>query len=132
MAFEPDPVNFKKLEENCRRIGQDVSIWNAATGRRRERLRLVAEGSMSSALGDGDVEVDSVALDEVLVDPPPTYIKMDIEGAEIDAPARRQPHHSRAYPGAGDLLLSPAGPSLEDSLTDSFLECGVPVFPAPA
>jgi FkbM family methyltransferase len=94
LAFEPDPANALKLQENCGRIprtgNQEVVVWPAATGARAERLRLVAEGTKSSALGDGTpgdhhVEVDCVALDDVLGDPAPTYIKMDIEGAELDA-----------------------------------------------
>ena len=88
VAFEPDPENFLRLQENSRHIlGADrhaISVCHAATGARSERVRMTAEGNMSSSVGEGDVEVDSVALDEVLGDPPPTYLKMDIEGAEAD------------------------------------------------
>lgn len=88
VAFEPDPGNFLRLQENSRHMPgadrQAISVCHAATGARCERVRLMALGNMSSYVGEGDVEVDSVALDEVLGDPPPTYVKMDIEGAEVD------------------------------------------------
>jgi FkbM family methyltransferase len=88
VAFEPDPANFLRLQENSRHMpgadGQAISVRQAATGARCERVRLKAEGNESSSVGEGDVEVDSVALDEALGDPPPTYLKMDVEGAELD------------------------------------------------
>jgi hypothetical protein len=44
----------------------------------------MAAGNKSSAIGAGEVEVDCVPLDAVLGAPAPTYLKMDIEGAEVD------------------------------------------------
>lgn len=88
VAFEPDPANFLLLKENTSHMPgadrQAISVFQAATGARRERVRMTALSNMSSSVGEGDVEVDSVALDEVLGEPPPTYLKMDVEGAEMD------------------------------------------------
>ena len=88
VAFEPDPENFLRLQENFRPMSgagrRAIAVCHAATGARSERIRMTAQGNMSSSVGEGEVEVDSVALDEVLGDPPPTYLKMDIEGAEVD------------------------------------------------
>lgn len=88
IAFEPDPANFAHLEKNIKQMGgaerQAISVFHAATGSRHARVRLLAGVGKSSSVGEGDVEVDCVALDDVLSDPAPTYIKMDIEGAELD------------------------------------------------
>ena len=84
VAIEPDPENFARLRENAGKIRGDIQLIHAATGAHSGRVTLIAEGSKSSAIGSGDVEVDCVTLDDVLESTAPTYIKMDIEGAEID------------------------------------------------
>jgi FkbM family methyltransferase len=83
VAFEPDSHNFARLREA---VGNHaaISLYHAATGACRSKVRLVAEGGPGSAIGDGDEEVDCVALDEALQGCHPTYLKMDIEGAELD------------------------------------------------
>jgi FkbM family methyltransferase len=82
VAFEPDSRNFARL---CQEVGNNraISVCHAATGAIGGKVRLVAEGGPGSAIGDGDEEVDCVALDEALKCHP-TYLKMDIEGAELD------------------------------------------------
>ena len=88
VAFEPDPANFAHLRENAARMPgaerQAIQVLHAATGARSGKVRLMAEGTKSSAIGAGGVEVDCVTLDAVLSTPAPTYLKMDIEGAEVD------------------------------------------------
>ncbi len=60
-------------------------IYQNATGKQREKLRFLAAGSEGSAISNqGNLEVDVVPLDEIIADEAPTFIKMDIEGAEID------------------------------------------------
>lgn len=90
-AFEPDPANFSSLrcfiaalEPAVReRIFARQNAIGAAPG----KVRFSALGSDGSALdANGETEVDGVCLDEVLPgDTSPTHIKMDIEGAELDA-----------------------------------------------
>lgn len=93
VAFEPDDENFARLARTLGALrstheGDAVAI-RAATGARRERLRFIATGSAMSAVGDGDgdgdVEVESLALDEALAGDEPTFVKMDIEGSELEA-----------------------------------------------
>ena len=45
-------------------------------------VRFAATGQPNSAAGAGDIPVPVVRLDDALSDVSPTYIKMDIEGAE--------------------------------------------------
>ena len=89
IAFEPDPANFKQLEQYVLKLPQGikerVSVYPFAVGARKSKVRFEASGTEASAVGSGDLEVDCVALDEVLGKNKPTYIKMDIEGSELDA-----------------------------------------------
>ena len=89
LAFEADPANFAALE---RRIDEDVNLKGraraiqAAVGPRRAKVRFAASGLASAAVSEsGGIEVDSLPLDECLAKERATYIKMDIEGAEMDA-----------------------------------------------
>jgi FkbM family methyltransferase len=90
LAFEPDPANFGKLTAWAAALPEAlrgrVVVCPAAAGSRRQKLRYAATGTMAAAVaGDGGVEIDCVALDEVLAGRAPTFVKMDIEGAEPDA-----------------------------------------------
>ena len=89
-VFEPDPQNFAKLTEIAgafgRMNGATVALWPCAvtreTGMRRFRA---AAGEASVLAPDGDFVVAGVALDDALPTDVVTDVKMDIEGAELDA-----------------------------------------------
>jgi FkbM family methyltransferase len=89
IAFEPDPASFRKLQDYVSALPEEVRervrLHQMAVGARREKVRFDAAGTEASAVGSGTLEVDSVTLDETLHDCVPTYIKMDTEGAELDA-----------------------------------------------
>ena len=68
------------------RLRDRVQVVAAAVGKERGTLRFQAAGLSSSAVcADGEYEVDAVPLDEALAGERATYIKMDIEGSEVDA-----------------------------------------------
>jgi FkbM family methyltransferase len=94
IAFEPDPENFRKLEEYASSLKghtkEILKVYPFAIGAQKSRVRFEASGTESSSVGSGDIEVDCVALDEILADQRPTYIKMDIEGSELQALAGAQ------------------------------------------
>ncbi len=94
IAFEPDPANFKQLEQYVlglpQGVHEKVSVYPYAVGAKKSKVRFEASGTEASAVGSGDLEVDCVTLDEILADARPTYIKMDIEGSELDALAGAQ------------------------------------------
>jgi FkbM family methyltransferase len=87
-AFEPDIGNYAAL---CRRIAPmelrgDVSVWPCGLDSVTRQIRFHAQGLASSGMSaTGDVVIQTVALDEALPRFRPTYVKLDIEGAEADA-----------------------------------------------
>jgi FkbM family methyltransferase len=90
LTFEPDPINYLKLSELVSSFPPDISqrikTSDLAIGRRSELLHFNAQGAASSSLSDnGEIVIRSEALDTLLIGETPTFIKMDIEGAEIDA-----------------------------------------------
>jgi FkbM family methyltransferase len=87
-AFEPDPQTFARLELLIQRetptIRDRIRARRFATGATAGSAKFAATGLASAALSDkGDIEVPVRALDE-LIELAPTFIKMDIEGAELD------------------------------------------------
>lgn len=89
-AAEPDPANFRALTAWLGTLPEPtrkrIAVHPVAVGARRETLRFNALGSVASALAaDGALQVNCVPLDELLAEAPPTYIKLDVEGAEPDA-----------------------------------------------
>jgi FkbM family methyltransferase len=104
-TLEPDPDNCRLLADFTATLPGEVRdkiiIRPVAVGATRGRVRFEAGAKETSAISEmGSIEVDCIPLDELLEGEPPTYIKMDIEGAELDAitGARRLIHdHSPAF-----------------------------------
>jgi FkbM family methyltransferase len=90
LALEPDPGTFRALENYVATLPAEVrdriTIVPFAIGSSPGRVRFQAGSSTSSAVSEsGTVEVECVRLDDLLSDRSPTYIKLDIEGAEPGA-----------------------------------------------
>ncbi|MDD5169363.1 MAG: FkbM family methyltransferase [Syntrophales bacterium] len=89
-AFEPDPFNFMKLSMYINELPEvvkgKVALFQQAAGMQKQRLRFAATGTASSHINEGgNIDIECVDLDSALTNCRPTYIKMDIEGAEFDA-----------------------------------------------
>jgi len=81
-AFEPDPANADRL---AARWGHDprVTLHRAGLWSTSGRLRFAAAATPGSAVAeDGGLEIPVHALDDLALDPVPTLIKLDVEGAE--------------------------------------------------
>jgi len=90
IAFEPDPLNFSALSKYVENFSSNlknrVAVFQKAVGLGESKLKFFGTGTPSSLVSErGDIEVDCIDLDHTLATCNPTYIKMDIEGAEIDA-----------------------------------------------
>jgi FkbM family methyltransferase len=90
IALEPDSTSCQRLRDYLLSLPADVrdriEVLEMAVGSRRETVRFNAIGTVLSAItSEGGVEVSCAPLDELVGGIRPTYIKMDIEGAEPDA-----------------------------------------------
>jgi FkbM family methyltransferase len=93
IAFEPDPVNFVKLTGAVAALPPEwrerIVLRRMALGDASGTLPMTATGTASSAMGDGPagvtVHVAVEPLDEIIDAERPTFIKLDIEGAEPEA-----------------------------------------------
>ncbi len=104
VCFEPNAENRKRLMQNLALNGiKNVEVREAGLGSRREMRRMVVnplmpggasvdgkivEGSLRVGTGMVDQEISIVTLDEEILQanlPAPDFIKIDIEGWEIEA-----------------------------------------------
>jgi FkbM family methyltransferase len=90
IALEPDPLSFQKLQSYVLTLAADVrdkvTLLQLGVGAKKETVRFDGTGTSASAVSaSGTIEVECQPLDEILSDCVPSYIKMDIEGAEPDA-----------------------------------------------
>lgn len=87
-AFEPDPANYKICLNNfekCDWMNQKIELRNKALSNVNGYVRFSGGDSSTSSISDtGNIEVISVKLDDEISEKV-TFIKMDIEGAEIEA-----------------------------------------------
>lgn len=85
-AFEPDSINRTALKTSVEHMGiaDRVTIMPYAVANRSGPVSFTSTGSVTSHVG-GISAVDCRRLDEIAWLIPPTYIKMDIEGAEVEA-----------------------------------------------
>jgi FkbM family methyltransferase len=90
VAIEADPGNFERLTKWIGTldpaVASRISPLNIAVGAKRGKLRFQAGGGEGAKLAtDGNVVVECVPIDDLATEAAPTFIKMDIEGAELDA-----------------------------------------------
>jgi FkbM family methyltransferase len=90
VALEPDPGNFAALQSFVAglpdRQRERVLVAQVAVHAKRQTLKFVsASGAGSTISRGGDIEVQAERLDDVVAGLRPTFLKMDIEGAEPDA-----------------------------------------------
>ncbi len=83
-CFEPDCTSFEKAKSALKEYS-NIQFYQAGLSDCKKTLKFNALGDMGSMISDsGDTEIDCVALDDIVKENT-ALIKMDIEGAELDA-----------------------------------------------
>ncbi len=87
IALEPDPINFKKLNDVIE--GLPVVTKNkvvskcCAVSDKKKVISFSSDGSLQSVISEtGNIKVNCISIDESFADDIITFIKMDTEGAE--------------------------------------------------
>lgn len=87
IGFEPDPENFKKLNVNTKGLRHcqciNKGVWNENI-----TLHFSAGKQQSSRVthaSEGAISVPCCRIDDILAGDKATFIKMDVEGAELKA-----------------------------------------------
>ena len=83
IAFEPDENNIKLCNKNLK--NKNVLIYPLGVYSHTTILKFNPLGSGGSIDENGSVEVAVTSLDETIYNLRPDYIKMDIEGVEVEA-----------------------------------------------
>lgn len=85
IALEPDPKNFLAIQSNLVNFN-NIVIEPYAVGERHEFLSFNSTGGEGASIdNDGDISVECVSIDEKYKIHKPTFLKFDIEGAELEA-----------------------------------------------
>ncbi len=88
-AFEPDPANFEILRATGERVKDrvaDVRLFPQGLSNENAVLTFAAgSGAASAFAAGGETKLEVVAIDDALPEFAPTFIKLDIEGAEPQA-----------------------------------------------
>ncbi len=94
-AFEPDPMNFTALQAGLDGLNEPrLTLHRQAVSDQNGWLTFSAKGTMGSrADSNGDIDIPSVCLDDVLTEV--TLLKMDVEG-----------HEARVLRGAQRLIAT--------------------------
>ena len=88
-AFEPDPSNFQKLKASVSSYPEStrgkICIFHAAAGERKSQMRFNATGTQAATIAErGGFTVDCIPLDDVIENELHGYVKMDVEGGELN------------------------------------------------
>lgn len=86
-AFEPDLMNYKCCKEEINKLDiNNVEVFPYGVWCCKDKLRFnVNNGSASAVSEEGTEEIDVVAIDSIVKDDKVTFIKMDVEGSELEA-----------------------------------------------
>lgn len=116
-AIEPDKENFDKLKKFVADNSyKNIALFNCGVWDKKDTLYFRSQGDMCSAISEeGNITVEVEAIDNMVGDFPVNLIKMDVEGAELNAlkGAVKTMEHSKpllalsAYHRKEDLITIP-------------------------
>ena len=87
-AFEFDPLNLERCRENIKGFADKITLIEKGAWDKDDVMYIDTEtvgSGLSHVSGSGKFRVQLSSIDNVMKDEPVTFIKMDIEGAELKA-----------------------------------------------
>lgn len=88
-AFEPDLGNYEKCLKECERAGiSKIQIYNKGLWDHETDLFFMETGGAGSKISGESIDavkISTVAIDDIVGDDKVTFIKLDVEGAELKA-----------------------------------------------
>ena len=84
IAAEPDIKNFRKLKQNTEML-KNISYHNVCISNKCGEMQFSMNSGRNSAVGKGNNFIGAVSIDALLQNTDVTFIKMDIEGQELNA-----------------------------------------------
>ena len=85
-SFELDPMNVPKCEANLRGYEDKVTLIPKGTWSKNETVYIRSSGGTGSGVSKkGTTPVELAAIDDIVKDEKVTFIKMDVEGAELES-----------------------------------------------
>lgn len=89
IAIEPDPENYKNLNTFISTLPENINkkifTYQTAVGKESGEISFDISGTVASTINSGsDIKVKCLTLDSICEGFEPTFVKMDVEGAELD------------------------------------------------
>ncbi len=113
IALEPDLRNFKKLTVSTEKV-KDIMLINKAISDKTGVINISKNKGRGNSISGKTVEIETTTLNEMAKINMPTFIKMDVEGAELSAilggeeVLKNKPKlHLAAYHRSEDLFAIP-------------------------
>lgn len=88
-AFEPDKAGIQRCEGALKKLGCEYELYNIATWSGKQTLFFESSGfnrsgSKTSVSADKGIKVEADSIDNILQGSRVTYIKLDVEGSELE------------------------------------------------
>lgn len=100
IALEPDPAPYRELTEYVNSTDQPIIPFQLGAWSGQNTMNFDARGDQSSEIIEsGTTAIKCVSIDDFLPTFEPTLIKMDIEGAEMEALKGAKQTISKYHPG---------------------------------
>lgn len=85
-AFEPDTQNYERCAEWCSLENiKNIELFNRGLWNCETELSFQETGDSCARVGEGTVVIRTISIDIVTKGEPVSFIKLDIEGAELEA-----------------------------------------------